>query len=307
MFADTVLMVRPDSFGYNHQTAESNSFQHSSLLDNSAIKKQAVAESEKLRQKLVDYNIHVLYMYQPQSMELPDAVFPNNWFSTHADGTIIIYPMCSPSRRAEYNPKIIEYLKHNFIVKQILDFRDYTQKDQFLEGTGSLVLDLKHQMLFAAKSIRTHHNLVNEIVSNFNLKPCTLTFNDDFNQPIYHTNVCLSVGNGFMVIAKDNLNDDAEKKLLNELLSKTSHEIITISKSQLNHFCGNILQLMNKKKEPILVMSTTAFKAFLPSQIKQLEKHTSIIHSDISTIETTGGGSARCMIAEIFLKPKNQN
>lgn len=307
MFANTVLMIRPDSFGYNHQTAASNSFQQSSKLGSDELRNAAIKESEKLRQTLVENDIKVLYMHQQSDMNLPDAVFPNNWFTTHTDGTIILYPMCSPSRREEYNSKIIDYLSYNFNVGQIIDLRDYTRKEQYLEGTGSLVFDTRNKIIFAANSIRTNPNLVEKISEHFSMKSCNLVFLDDAQQQIYHTNVCLSVCNGFVVIAEDNIADEAGKIKLKNFLVGTEMEVIKITRSQLNNFCGNILQLQNSKREPVLAMSTRAYHSFEPSQIKQIEKHTSIIHCDIPHIEATGGGGVRCMLAEIFLKPEYLN
>lgn len=307
MFADTILMIRPDSFGYNHQTAASNSFQHSSKLGSDELRRAAIKESEKLRQTLVDNDIKVLYMYQQSGINLPDAVFPNNWFTTHADGTIILYPMCSPSRREEYNSKIIDYLSYNFEVEQIVDLRDYALKEQFLEGTGSLVFDTRNKIIFAADSIRTNPNLAEKISEHCSMQSCNIAFLDDAHQQIYHTNVCLSVGKDFIVVAEDNIADEAGKIKLKNILAETETEVLKITRNQLNNFCGNILQLQNSKKEPVLAMSTKAYQSFEPSQIKQLEKHTAIIHSGIPHIEVTGGGSVRCMLAEIFLKPKYLN
>jgi hypothetical protein len=305
-FASTVLMIKPETFGFNDETALSNSFQIKYSGIRSDIISKAQKESINLRDALLNHHINVMYMYDNDPLEKPDAVFPNNWFSTHHNGTLIIYPMLAPIRRREKNRKLIDYLKSQFRVNHVIDLSHFEQDNLFLEGTGSVVIDHQFKIAFASVSERTSVELFNKLCSMLQLQPVLLHYTDINEQAIYHTNVCLSIGNGFIITASDALKDKQQKNIVAALAHQNHYELIEISMMQMTQFCGNTLQLVNSNGTPVLAMSDTAYKAFNTKQIQQLERLTAIVSVPIPTIEKIGGGSVRCMLAEIFLSPQIQ-
>lgn len=302
-FANTVLMMKPACFGFNVQTAQSNYFQNPlQYLSLEEIQKRAEEEFINIKNKLINAGIQVICLYDRPQPQKPDAIFLNNWLSTHEDGTVFIYPMLTENRRAEKRTDIIDFLKYNFAVNNVVDLSAFEKENIFLEGTGSLIIDRKAGKVYAALSPRTSKQLVLDVAQKMKLKPILFTATDKHNRSIYHTNVMTTIGNGFAVVCMESIKSAEERRLVANFFKEDNIDVIEISFDQMNHFTGNLLQLVNEKGDPYLVMSSQAYSAFSKQQILQLEKHTNILHSDISTVETIGGGSARCMLAEMFLK-----
>ena len=299
MPAHKVLLVEPRNFYSNPQTAFDNFFQHE--LKNSSpdeINSLAFEEFYSLVNKLTEAGIDVTVFKQEDDLFTPDATFPNNWFSTHPDGTLVLYPMKAENRRLERRPGVIAHLKKNY--PQFVDLSFYESKSTFLEGTGSLVLDQRNKVAYASLSKRTDSHVLTEWSQLMNYELVTFTSFDSSHQMIYHTNVMMCLGDDFSIICLESIHDEKEKKLVQSKLNSTHHEIIEISTDQMQHFCGNCLPLENKSGQKFLVMSDRAFSNFKKDQLTMIEKFWSIIHSNLNTLETIGGGGARCMIAELF-------
>ncbi len=301
---DTILMVRPESFSFNEETARANVFQSEKNVDGLVLKR-ALAEFDSFVETLRSNDVNVLILKYDSSLKLPDAVFPNNWFVTYEDGTVVLFPMLAVNRRNERNPEQLLKLfsESGLMIKNLVDISDHEKENLFLEGTGSLVLDRKNKIVYAIESERTSKEMFEEYCDMMNIKEANRIFfhaNDKDGKPIYHTDVMLSVGDGFAVICDECISKE-ERNFVLKKLSESNLEAIKINYEQLYSFCGNILNVKNKKGESIIVMSAKAFNNFTSQQIKTLERYGRIIHSDISTIENVGGGSTRCMMAEIFL------
>jgi hypothetical protein len=300
---DTVLMVSPDTFAYDRETAISNTFQKQLPGANQEeIRQKAFSEFSQMAQHLRDNDITVLTLTS-KKQKTPDAVFPNNWFSTDSVGNLVIYSMMTESRRKEkqINNLMTLLFENNYHVKRTVNFEAFERNNQFLEGTGSMSLDRKNKVVYAALSARTHIKALEYFASAFGYSLNMFNAPDTNGIPIYHTNVLMNIGDGFAVVCLEAVTDMSEKDSLKNQLEKHSIEIIDISREQMNHFCGNILQVRNKDDKKYIVMSTQAYGHFSDTQRQQLENHGTILHTDLTTIETIGGGSARCMMAEIFL------
>ncbi len=301
-----ILMIRPSSFGYNEETATNNAYQHKPVnTELSYIQQQALIEFDAFAGKLSDAGVNVIVVSDTPEPPKPDALFPNNWISFHEDGTVVLYPMYAANRRKERRHDILEMLKneYGFTSSKLIDFTQHEQQGEFLEGTGSLVLDRVNKIAYAAVSERTSPELVEEFSSQLNYKP--VIFNTVANGvPVYHTNVLLSVCDKFVVICLDYISSETEKEALQKTFRSTKKEVLIITPEQASCFAGNMLELNSKNGESLLVMSATAYNSLDKEQVSFLNKHCKIIHSPLDTIERYGGGSARCMIAEIFL-PRN--
>ncbi len=301
----TIMMVRPSHFGYNAQTAENNAFQtKETQLSVNEIKEKAKSEFDAFVQKLRDNGMRILVMEEKDDIIRPDSVFPNNWITFHHNGTIITYPMYAPSRRVERREDIIASIKEQFEVKRMVRFEEYENSNQFLEGTGSMILDRVNRIVYACLSPRTDAKLLDEFCHWADYKKVEFRSVDGDGVDIYHTNVMMALGDAFVVICMGTIQDKADRKKLEKVFKKTGKEIIDISLEQMGSFAGNMLQVQNTDGKTFLVMSQQAYESLRTDQINQIEKHTHILHSDISTIEKFGGGSARCMMAEIFLPEK---
>lgn len=300
-----ILMVRPASFGFNAQTAASNAFQNQiDTLSQAEIAEQAQAEFDGFVAKLRSKDIQVKVVADTSSPEKPDAIFPNNWVSFHADGRVFLYPMCTPNRRLERRTDIIEDLANSFSIKEIRDISPAENEGRILEGTGSMVLDHKHKIIYACLSPRTEATLLAEYGKEIGYEVVAFTSLDEKGGEVYHTNVVMCMGDGFAVICLDTIRDKAEREKVEASLTNTGNDIVNISLAQMNQFAGNMLQVQNTTGKTFLVMSQTAYNALTPTQTTQLSKHTEILPVQIDTIETIGGGSARCMMAEIFCAEK---
>ena len=237
--------------------------------------------------------------------DTPDALFPNNWVSFHQDATVALYPMFAENRRLERREAVLEILEEDgFIIDQVMDYTAAEDSGIFLEGTGSLILDRVHKKAYCALSSRADEELFIEFCEDFEYTPVIFTANQTVNGsrlPIYHTNVMMCLAETFAVICLDSIDDKKERKALLNHLKEDGKEIIAISEAQMHSFAGNMLQVLGSEEAPYLVMSSTAYKSLTPDQLSKIEQHCEIIHADLSTIETCGGGSARCMMAEVFL------
>lgn len=301
-----ILMVRPAAFQYNEQTAESNDYQQKPKEKKADVLKIAQKEFDAMVDLLRSHEIDVHVIEDTKKPVKPDAVFPNNWFTTHPDGKIFLYPMKSENRRLERRPEILDYLRKNFEVNVVLDWSFYEEdEDRALEGTGSMVIDTNRKIIYACESPRTDVYLLKKYAKAISHK-CILFHAFKRNgAPQYHTNVVMCVGTAFAVICLDAIPDEKEKEKIIKNMGRAGKELIEISQEQLEeNFAGNMLEVKNENGGIFIVMSTNAFESLDADQRERLGKHGQLIHTDLSTIETVGGGSARCMLAEIFLKKK---
>lgn len=302
--AKHILMVRPAHFGYNAETAVSNAFQNKSLLSQAEIQQKALAEFDAFQERLKEHKIEVTVIEDTAFPIKPDAVFPNNWISLHENGTVILYPMNTPNRQAERRMDVVDLLAQNFFIKQTIDFSHYEQKQLFLEGTGSIVFDHEHKVAYACISPRTDEKLLNELCEQIGYCPFVFRAVDENGKDIYHTNVMMNISKGFAVVCLDSLPDENGRKKLAELLESTQHEVINISHDQMNHFAGNMLCVENVDEQRFLICSQTAFQTLTDKQKESINRYAKLLPVTIPTIEAIGGGSARCMIAEVFLPKK---
>ena len=301
-----LMMIRPASFQFNEETAVSNDYQQkNNALTATEIINKAKEEFDEFVDILQDNDIDITVIEDTIAPPKPDAVFPNNWISMHADGTIYLFPMKTENRRIEKRMDIIEILKKKFTVKEIVDLSHYEQQNLALEGTGSMIFDHDNKLVYACLSPRTDIEVLNDFTKRIGYSPIVFHSYKKNNQAQYHTNVVMCVGETFVLICLDSITDKKERKLVEDSIKKTKKQIIEISRDQLEkHFAGNMLQVRNKKGHLFLVMSERALKSLKDEQIEEIQNHCDILTAPIYTIEGIGGGSARCMMAEIFL-PKS--
>ncbi len=300
-----ILMVRPANFGFNEETAASNAFQSKNEeLQTSQGSERAVEEFDDLVGKLQSKGVNVIVMDDTNEPVKPDAVFPNNWITFHQDGTVITYPMLSVTRRKERREDVIDLLITDYFIARKIELESYEEDGIMLEGTGSLILDRPNRLAYACLSPRTSLGLLNRFCEIADFEAVPFHSVDGDGQEIYHTNVMMALGETFVVICLETVLGKEERALLLHKFKETNKEIIEITLEQMMNFAGNMLQVKNKEGETFLVMSEQAYRSLDPSQIEQIEKHTSILYSAIPTIETLGGGSVRCMMAEVFLPLK---
>ncbi|MFL2577039.1 MAG: citrulline utilization hydrolase CtlX [Flavobacteriales bacterium] len=304
---NNIMMIEPVSFNYNTETAINNYYQiNNTALSKEEIQQKALKEFKEFVSLLRSKNINVIVFKDTENPKTPDSIFPNNWVSFHIDGEIVLYPMYAKNRRLERRNDIIQKLRDDFIVTKINDFSYYENQELYLEGTGSMILDRENKICYAAISDRTNKNIVNDFCNQLNFKPILFTSNQDVRGErlaIYHTNVMMCITTRFAIVCLDSIDCDEEKDRVIDILNETKKEIISISEEQTNKFAGNMLEVEGDKK--YLVMSKSAYSCLTENQIKKINKYCEILYSDLSTIEDYGGGSARCMMAEIFLPLKN--
>lgn len=296
-FTNKVMMVRPAFFGFNDQTAATNFFQLNQQVDD--VLRTAVVEFDNMVEVLKTNGIEVLVFEDNADDVKPDAIFPNNWFSTHKN-KMYLYPMLAPNRRLERRQDIIKKLKKEGGYKTIVDLSDYENQNVFLEGTGSMIFNHHSKKIYAGLSPRTHKPLVKKMADELNYEPVLFTANDENGNAIYHTNVMLTIGNGFAVLCLESITKEEDKRHVIKNLNADGLEILEINFEQMQNFCGNLLQLTNNKGEPVLVMSQQAKNNFSPLMLSIIQRFTKMVVVNISTIETVGGGGARCMIGELF-------
>jgi hypothetical protein len=294
-----VLMIRPVSFNFNEQTADSNKFQSKGTEEN--INFSAQLAFDQFVEQLVLRGINVMVIDDTPEPFTPDSIFPNNWISMHHSGKVILYPMEAPNRRAERRKDILDKLKEKYDLNVVLDFTHFEEENKFLEGTGSLVLDRMNRVAFASISSRTNPEVLAAWQKQMNYDLVTFNAFDQNQHAIYHTNVVMCMGDTFCVICLESISDLDERFAIKQKIENLGKEVIEISLAQMNEFAGNMLLLKNKNEKKFLVMSDRAFNSLTKKQIELLEDYAEIIHPDLGVIETYGGGSARCMIAEIHL------
>lgn len=302
---NTILMIRPINFRMNEQTAVNNYYQEELDLKNAEINRKAQEEFDAYVAKLKQFGINVIVVSDTDEFDTPDSLFPNNWISFHEDGTVALYPMFAENRRLERREDILDTLEENgFLIENVVDYTSAEEELIFLEGTGSLLLDRVHKKAYCALSPRADEELFIEFCEDFEYTPVLFTANqtvDGKRMPIYHTNVMMCLAETFAVICLSSIDDKQERKNVLKHLKEDKKQIIDITEAQVNHFAGNMLQVKGAKDERFLVMSQAAYDCLTQSQIQQITKHCKIISSSLETIETCGGGSARCMMAEVFL------
>lgn len=302
---DTVLMIEPAAFGFNAETAQNNYFQINS--ENAETQTKALQEFNNFVEKLRSKGINVITVKDTLEPHTPDSIFPNNWISMHSDGTVVLYPMCAVNRRWERRNDILEMLQKNFKVKEIIDLSAPENEGKFLEGTGSMIFDHDNKLAYGSVSLRLDEKLFREFCEKFGFEPEVFHSYQTANNerlPIYHTNVMMCVADRFVVICLDCIDDETERKNVVNAIVNSGKEIVEISETQMQQFAGNMLQVQNSEGKKFLVMSQSAYQSLNSEQISNIEKYSEIIYSDLETIETNGGGSARCMLAEVFLEKK---
>ena len=301
---DTVLMIEPVAFGFNEQTAVNNYFQ---VQQEGNVQDKALKEFNDFVEKLRAKDINVITIKDTLEPKTPDSIFPNNWVSFHADGKVVLYPMFAENRRLERRDDIINQIKEQFEVTEVIDYSGAEKDNLFLEGTGSMIFDHDNKLAYGSVSLRLDEGLFRKFCSDFGFQPVVFHSYQTAGEerlPIYHTNVMMCVADKFVVICLDCIDDESERNNVIETIKNSGKELIEISEDQMQNFAGNMLQVQNKSGEKFLVMSESAYKSLNRDQVSAIEKYCEIIYSDLEVIETNGGGSARCMLAEIFLPKK---
>ena len=306
---NSILMIRPMAFRMNEQTAVNNYYQK--VIDGllpATVNAKAQQEFDDLVVKLTAVGVDVIVVEDTLNPDTPDSIFPNNWVSFHENGDVAFYPMYAENRRAERREDILDLLEDKgFAIENIVDYTSAEEDGFFLEGTGSIVLDRANEKAYCALSPRADEELFIEFCEDFDFAPVLFeAFQtvDGERKLIYHTNVMMSVGDTFAVICSDAIDDKQERKMVLENLRKDGKEVVLITEKQLNNFAGNMLEVMGADDKKYMVMSAAALASLTPKQIAQIEQHAAIVSSNLDTIEACGGGSARCMMAEIFLEKK---
>lgn len=298
---DTILMVRPKNFGSNPETLADNHFQNAvSSSEEDAVRTKAIEEFDNMVKELRRNDIDVMVIEDTATPIRPDAIFPNNWFSTHSNGCIISYPMMSESRRIERREDVIEKIQSEKGINKRYGFEYLEEEEQYLEGTGSMVIDRDNGIVYAGLSQRTDIRVLEKFAVLFGYKKVIFHPSDQDGKNIYHTNVMMTMGHKYVIVCLSSITLDDEREELLASFKNSGKEIIDISFDQMNAFAGNMLQVKSKLGEPYLVMSSTAYNSLSGAQIDQILSHNKIIKIAIPTIETHGGGGVRCMMAEIF-------
>lgn len=303
---NTILMIRPINFRMNEQTAVNNYYQKS--LEHvlpQTVNAKAQIEFDAFVEKLRQIGVHVIVVNDTKEFDTPDSIFPNNWVSFHENGNVGLYPMFAENRRLERNEAVLEAVeKAGFVIENIIDYTEAEEEGLFLEGTGSIALDRTHRKAYCALSPRADEDLFIEFCEDFEYTPIIFTANQTVNgqrKAIYHTNVMMCIGETFALICLSSIDDKKERKNVINHLKETGKEIIDISETQISNFAGNMMQVKDTNNDVYLVMSSKAHNSLTKQQLEKLKKHTKILSSSLDTIETCGGGSARCMMAEVFL------
>lgn len=298
--ASAVVMIRPHRFFSNPETIADNAFQRETRgADAEKTSRNALAEFDRAVESLRNSGVTVELFEDTAAPEKPDAIFPNNWFSTHEDGRVALYPMYSPTRRRERRLDIIESLRKKYRITDLVDYSKYEERGVFLEGTGSLVLDHPNRTAYVSLSKRSDPALVERFCKDFSYDPVVFESESSDGRPIYHTNVMLCVGSTFALAGLETITDATARKKVRERLETTNKTVIDLSRDQIENFAGNALELRGARRN-VLVLSERAAKALRSDQRATMEKTTTLLPLSLPTIEFAGG-SARCMMAEIFL------
>ncbi|MGA0986638.1 MAG: citrulline utilization hydrolase CtlX [Flavobacteriaceae bacterium] len=304
-YSSHLLMVRPSSFRKNEETAVNNYFQAEAGLDSKVVLQQAQANFDAMVQQLRQARINVTVFNEPEGSDTPDALFPNNWISMHHDRRVALYPMFAENRRRERREEVLDLLEdQGFEIEEVIDYSSAEEEGLYLEGTGSMILDHENRMAYCALSERADEDLFIEFCEDFEYTPFTFNAFQTVGEKrlkIYHTNVMMCVADRYAVVCLECIDDESERKQLKKHLKESGKTLIPISEAQMHQFAGNMLQVADQDQNPVLIMSDSAYKSLTAGQIKILESFNPIVHPELGVIETCGGGSARCMIAEIFL------
>lgn len=299
-----LLMVRPAHFGFNPETSGSNPFQSPVPLPENTVEQLAVEEFDAMVEILRRNKVNVLVFEDSQEPKKTDAVFPNNWISLHPNGNIYLYPMFSETRRLERDADLIQLVSEKFKVNKVVDLSRYENQSKFLEGTGSIVFDHLNKVAYACSSVRTNNELFLSHMKELDYEPVFFHARDAQSVPIYHTNVMMFVGSEISAICLESIPDENERSMVENKLISTGHEVINLALDQMTSFAGNMLEVINNPGEKLLVLSQSAHKSLDSDQVELLERYYKLVSIPVKTIEEAGGGSVRCMIAEIFLPEK---
>ena len=297
-------MVRPAAFGFNEETAANNYFQSRPGSDQDFLQQKAREEFDMMVEKLREHGIEVIVVEDTTEPAKPDALFPNNWLSTSPAGIIHVFPMYAPNRRAEKREDILHMLAAGFKVNDVHDWTEFESEGRFLEGTGSMVIDHDNKMIYACISERTNISILEKFAATNGYQAIAFLATDKNAKPVYHTNVMMTLGEGFCVICEEAIEEEWELIAVRQLIESTGHTIIPISREQMHCFAGNMLELKNKNGENILVLSQSAYSSLRKEQKDMLQAFARLVPIEVPTIEEVEGGSVRCMIAEIFLEKK---
>ena len=305
-------MIRPVAFNYNVQTAVNNHYQNANDFNNNSnqINLRAQAEFDNFVLKLRSFGVEVIVFQDDDKFDTPDSVFPNNWISFHSNGDIALYPMFAENRRNERREDVVKYIeKNDYSIRNIIDYSSAEESNIFLEGTGSIVLDRLNRKAYCAISERSNEDLLIEFCEDFEYTPVIFNAFQTVKQArklIYHTNVMMCIADNFVIICLDCIDDKKERNNVIKHLKEDGKEIVEISENQVNSFAGNMLQVLDRNNNYVLIMSESAYNVLTPTQKNIINKYAKIVFSSLNTIETCGGGSARCMMAEVFLPKAKQ-
>ncbi len=302
--ASTILMIRPAAFGFNAETAANNVFQSATSLSQKQVQKKAVEEFDAFTDTLRKKNIEVIVVQDSAKPLKPDAIFPNNWFCTLQDGTLAVFPMFAPNRRIEKRDDLLKTITQQFKTRDAEDWSEYEAESLFLEGTGSMIIDHEHKLIYACISPRTNKVVLEKFAYAHGFRAIAFSSKDEDGVEVYHTNVIMSIGETYAVICLESIKDETERIAVSQLLIATGHEVIPITFAQVRAYAGNMLQVQNSKGKKFTILSKQAIKSLTKEQKDILNIHSNLLPVDITTIETIGGGSVRCMMAEIFLEKK---
>ena len=304
---NSILMIRPINFGYNEETAQDNHYQiKDSIIKNS--NKSAQKEFDNMVNNLRQNGISVHVFQDDEKDYTPDSIFPNNWVSFHENGDLGLFPMYAENRRLERRQEVLEFLENEgFTISNIVDYSSAESENKFLEGTGSMILDRENRVAYCSISNRSNEDLFIEFCEDFEFTPVLFnSFQTVGNKrlPIYHTNVMMCIATDYVIICLDSIDDKNQRKNVSDFINQSEKKLIEISEKQVESFAGNMLELVNKNNESVLVMSKSAEDSLNQNQKNIITNYSRIVSCDINTIEVCGGGSARCMMAEIFLPKK---
>lgn len=295
---DKVFMVKPVRFGYNPQTAANNAFQKEGFEDNA--QENASREFATYVSLLKANKVDVVVAEDTQVPYTPDSIFPNNWFSTHDDGTLVLYPMFAVNRRNERKSEFLETIRRVFEIKRVIDLTWWESEELYLEGTGSMILDRENKIAYAGRSPRTSEKVLADFCKQMGYSSLLFDAYDQNGELIYHTNVMMSIGTKYAIICLDAITDSVQREQVVDSLKAAGKKIIDISFEQMTNFAGNMLELKSRDGKPILVMSSSARKSLTPEQTRELSGYYKLLSPGLEYIENNGGGSARCMLAEIY-------
>lgn len=301
-----ILMIRPVRFGFNEQTVESNSFQDREMAtqNRDMVQQNALREFDEMTHQLIAAGVNVIIYDDLPESYTPDSIFPNNWISFHYSGTVVVYPMVAPNRRLERRMDIIDDLGKKYHVARIIDLTHFEKEGKYLEGTGSLVLDRMKRIAYACLSPRTDKVVLAEFANRTGYSVVSFSAVDAAGVPVYHTNVMMCIGDVFAIVCLAAIANPDERLMVRQSLVNSGKHVIDITLEQMAHFAGNMLLVMTRKGQKLLVMSSQAFNSLTVRQRDELDDFATLFHFDLSTIESNGGGSARCMIAELHLPSK---